>query len=140
MVDLSKHTPLDLFRYGVVDVPAGEGELTATVRESESGWANETPPKIHYHRSGWLGVNATGQHERWSVKAPPIRDLEHVHVLTFTARHPQFWSTAVKRPSDMVFAPMARLETLSIACWIGRLDNLKEPHASNPEKPKTDST
>lgn len=136
MVDLSKHAPVARFRYGVVDVPAGAGELTATLREPESGWAYQTPPKIHYHRSGWLGVSATGRHGQWSVKAPPIEELGHVHVLTFTARHPHLWSTTSQRSSDMIFAPVGQLETISIACWIGGLDNLKEPHASNPENPR----
>jgi hypothetical protein len=135
IVDLSKHSPLRRFRYGVVDIPPGEGELAARVRAPEAGWAYDIAPKLHYHRSGWLTINATGRDERQGVQAPALADLDHVHVMTFICRHPHLWGITGKRASDMVFRPEQQIETLTVACWIGGLDNLKQPHRSAPENP-----
>jgi hypothetical protein len=45
MLDLSNCAPTEHYRYGVVDVPAGEGSFLAAVREDEATSSVRVAPK-----------------------------------------------------------------------------------------------
>jgi hypothetical protein len=128
MLDLCKYAPVEYFRYGVVDVPAGEGSFEAQIRREEASWAvGAVAPKLHYHRSGFISLNATEQLERQSASGTPLRDIGpgHRHAFSFSARHPFAWTPVAPRASDLVFTPSRPPATITIAGHIGPTSNLK---------------
>jgi hypothetical protein len=127
MLDLSRYAPMQHYRYGVLDVPGGAGSWQAPLREDEATWAVAEAPKLHYHRSGFVSLNATDRLERQSIHATPIEALgpNHKHVFSFIARHPRAWSATTKRATDLLFIPSAWPETITIAGYIGPVSNLK---------------
>jgi hypothetical protein len=44
IIDLAGCAPLEQFRYGVLDVPAGEGSWQAPIREDEASWSVSVAP------------------------------------------------------------------------------------------------
>lgn len=135
MLDLSSCLPTQHYRYGVVDVPAGEGSWSAPVREKEASWSVDVPPKLHYHRSGYISLNATGRLDRQGIQATPIAEIQpsHKHCFSFVARHPFAWKRVAPRKNDLVFAPSQPPTTITIAGFIGPIENLK--HETQPENP-----
>lgn len=135
MIDLSSYAPVEHYRYGVLDVPAGGGSWEAPIREDESSWSVRIAPKLHYHRSGFMSLNATSQLARQAIQAIPPRELGpgHEPCFSFVARHPFAWQLDKRRPSDLVFEPSQAPTTITIAGHIGPLDNLR--HESQPENP-----
>lgn len=135
MLDLCRYAPMEHYRYGVLDVPAGTGSWQAPIREEEASWSTRLAPKLHYHRSGFISLNATERLDRQSINATPIADIAPMrkHCFTFTARLPQAWEAVPARRSDLVFTPSGWPETITIAGFIGPADNLKSFElAGNP--------
>jgi hypothetical protein len=136
MLDLSGYAPLDLFRYGVVDIPTEAGPHTVPARQGASDWGEGVTPKVHYHRSGELSVNATGRLERFKLRGTPLKDIRnHRHTFIFMARVPLSWAVDDRRSSDAAFRVEGVLDTLTVNGYIGNTADLREPHASNPENP-----
>lgn len=128
MLDLCRYAPFEHYRYGVVDVPAGDGSLEAQIRKEQASWALGTvAPKLHYHRSGLISLNATERLERQGVQGTPFGEIGpgHRHAFSFTARHPFAWSPVESRASDLVFTPSRAPETITIAGHTGPTNNLK---------------
>ncbi len=127
MIDLSRYAPFDSYRYGVLDVPAGVGEVEALLREQEGSWARDgLAPKIHFHPSGYLSVDATHQLERQAISiAPPAEiGLGHRHAFSFQAKNPFAWRKVPRRDSDLVFIPSRPPPTITIAGHLGPAANL----------------
>jgi hypothetical protein len=136
VLDLSKYAPLGLFRYGVVDVPTAAGSHTVPPREQESGWAQGLTPKIHYHRSGELSVNATGRLSRFKVPGTPLESIrDHQHMFIYMLSEPHAWASSPVRPTDAMFKVEGVLESMKVNGFIGDIAALKEPHASHPANP-----
>lgn len=136
VLDLSRYAPIGLFRYGVVDIPTESGSYTVPPRECESDWARGITPKMHYHRSGELSVNATGRLPRFKVQGTPLERIrDHQHTFIFMVKEPQAWAASPRRPADAMFRVEGVLETMRVNGFIGDITALKEPHASNPENP-----
>jgi hypothetical protein len=136
ILDLSNCAPAQRYRYGVVDVPAGEGSWEAPVREDEAAWSVSVAPKLHYHRSGLISLNATDRLGRQGIQATPIGQIGregHKHTFSFHARHPFAWQKVAPRKSDLVFVPSQAPITITIAGHIGPIENLK--HETQPENP-----
>jgi hypothetical protein len=136
ILDLSNAAPTHHYRYGVVDVPAGEGSWAAPVREDEASWSVSVAPKLHYHRSGLISLNATERLERQGIHATPIGEIgrdQHKHVFSFVARHPSNWQKVSRRKTDLAFVPSQPPTTITIAGHIGPIENLK--HETHPENP-----
>lgn len=123
MAFLARGAPLTTFRYGVLDLPAGDGSVEATLRQDESSTATVIAPKLHLHRSGLLSLNSTERLERRGIQTQPLHEHGdgHVHRFSFIARHPHLWASADKRPSDIILTvngPPAT--TITILGHIGR--------------------
>lgn len=128
ILDLSRYAPAKHYRYGVVDVPAGEGSFRAEIRREQSSWSVGTvAPKLHYHRSGFISLNATEHLQRQGTQGTPFSRLGpgHSHVFSFAARHPFTWAPVERRASDLVFTSSRRPETITIAGHVGPTSNLK---------------
>lgn len=128
MLDLCKYAPFGHYRYGVVDVPAGNGSLAAQIRNDEASWAiGAVAPKLHYHRSGFISLNATERLERQGTPGTPIGEIGpgHRHAFSFSARHPFAWTPVPSRKTDLVFNASRPPETITIAGHIGPTSNLK---------------
>lgn len=128
MLDLCRYAPLEHFRYGVVDVPAGEGSFQAEIRKSEASWAIGTvAPKLHYHRSGFISLDATERLERQGAQGTPVSEIGpgHRHAFSFIARHPLAWTPVPPRPRDLVFSASRPPETITIAGHIGPVSNMQ---------------
>lgn len=127
MLDLSRYAPTEHYRYGVLDVPAGTGSWQAPIREDEATWSTNLAPKLHYHRSGFISLNATERLDRQSIDATPIGEIgpAHKHCFTFVARHPTRWSAVPARTTDLLFVPSQWPDTITIAGFIGPMSNLK---------------
>lgn len=128
MLDLCKYAPFEHYRYGVVDVPAGEGSFEAEIRKDEASWAvGAVAPKLHYHRSGFISLNATQQLERQGAQGTPIGKIGpgHRHAFSFIARHPFAWTPVPPRATDLVFTPSQPPKTITIAGHIGPASNMK---------------
>lgn len=88
--------------YGRARVPTGAQigmsgrPMSATVRRSDG------PPKLHYHRSGWLSVNLTGKAERVSLKALPTRFLSGAQFFTFVLTRPDLLPTTKARQGSLI--------------------------------------
>lgn len=136
MIDLSRYAPATHYRYGVVDVPAGEGSFQAEIRKGQSSWAvGVVAPKLHYHRSGFISLNATEHLERHGAQGTPFSELGpgHSHTFSFIARYPFMWAPVERRASDLVFTPSHPPETITIAGHVGPTSNLKPVElAGNP--------
>jgi hypothetical protein len=50
--------------------------------------ASARPPKIHYHRSGWVTASLTGRPERRSFRASRLDQLHGAHVFSYTVYCP----------------------------------------------------
>jgi hypothetical protein len=126
MLDVSRYAPTQYYRYGVLDVPAGEGQWDAPIRDDESSWSVSLAPKLHYHRSGFISLNATEHLDRQSIIGTPIADIgpEHKHCFSFIARHPKLWKAVPPRKSDLVFVPSRWPDTITIAGYVGPASNL----------------
>lgn len=135
MIDLGRSAPTEHYRYGVVDVPAGVGSWTAPIREDDSSWSVKLAPKLHYHRSGFISLNATAHLDRHGIRATPLADIgpNHKHCFSLVARHPRMWQAGVRRPSDIVLEPSRPLTTITIAGHVGPITNLK--HDAHPQNP-----
>lgn len=135
MIDLSGSAPTENYRYGIVDVPAGEGSWDAPIREDDSSWSVNLAPKLHYHRSGFISLNATAHLDRHGIQATPLGDIapNHKHCFSFVARHPFRWRKVAPRTSDIVLAPSWPPMTVTIAGFVGPIDNLKQ--ATQPQNP-----
>lgn len=134
MLDVSR-APVGTFRYGVLDVPAGEGSLEAPVRPVEAAWAERVAPKLHYHSSGLLSLNATGHLARHGVVATPVSavGLAHRHCFSLNARNPTQWPETAIRRTDLVFCTTPMPETITLAGFVGEIDNLhRDRLPSNP--------
>jgi hypothetical protein len=128
MLDLCKYAPFEHYRYGVVDVPSGEGSFEAKIRRDEASWAvGSVAPKLHYHRSGFISLNATERLERQGIQGTPIGAIGpgHRHAFSFIARHPFAWAPVPARKTDLVFTASRAPETITIAGHVGPATNLK---------------
>jgi hypothetical protein len=139
MLDLCRHAPMEHYRYGVLDVPAGTGSWNAPIREDEAAWSTNLAPKLHYHRSGFISLNATERLDRHGIDATAIGEIGpmHRHCFSFVARHPLLWRAAPARRSDLVFVPSQWPETITIAGFIGPTSNLKSVHLPSNPAPMT---
>jgi hypothetical protein len=135
IIDLSGSAPTSSYRYGVLDVPAGEGSWTAPIREHEASWSVSVAPKLHYHRSGFISLNATRHLKRHGIRATPPGEIgpNHKHCFSFVARHPLEWTATQRRKNDLVFALSRLPTTITIAGFVGPISNLKQ--ASRRENP-----
>jgi hypothetical protein len=135
ILDLSSSTPATRYRYGVVDLPAGQGSFQAAIRKDEASWSDSVPPKLHYHRSGLISLSATRKLERQGIQATPIGAVGpgHKHCFSFVARYPFAWKRVAPRPTDLRFATSQPPTTITVAGFIGPLDNLVQE--SQPENP-----
>lgn len=136
ILDLSNCAPTQHYRYGVVDVPAGEGSFDAPVLEGQASWSVGVAPKLHYHRSGLISLNATGQLRRQGIQATPIGKIgrdAHKHAFSFIARHPRLWKEIPLRKTDLAFVPAQWPTTITIAGHIGPIENVK--HETAPQNP-----
>ena len=61
MLDLSDRWPLAEFAYAVMDFSPMGDSIDVVPRATEKTVTSGTPPKLHYHRSGYLSFNATGR-------------------------------------------------------------------------------
>lgn len=138
MAFLAPGPPIRTFRYGVLDMPAGEGSVDATLRRDEASTSTEVAPKLHLHRSGWLSLDSTERLERRAIHTQPLDEHGegHLHRFSFIARHPHRWSSVDKRESDIVLTvngPPAT--TVTVLGHIGPLENFKPgmpPGDANP--------
>ena len=132
MLDLSNRSPLKTFSYGVMTFPAGSGEVTATPREDERTDVSGTPPKMHYHRTGYLSFNATDRLPRQGFQCTPIDQLgDHVQVFQFTAVQPADWLRGSRRKCDIPLAVSGPpLQSIRVVGRIGSISALNEPHRS----------
>jgi hypothetical protein len=123
ILDLSSSAPVTRYRYGVVDVPAGQGSFQAAIRKDQASWSDSVPPKLHYHRSGLISLSATRKLERQAIQATPIGKVGpgHKHCFSFIARHPFAWKKVTPRKSDLRFATSQAPTTVTVAGFIGHL-------------------
>jgi hypothetical protein len=75
--------------YGIVDVPSGRFAGQSWARPGDAAAASSRPPKIHYHRSGWVSANLAGVGKRRSFKGLPMRLLTGAQIFTATFHDPQ---------------------------------------------------
>ena len=135
MVDLCGGVPPGSYRYGVADMPPEIQRWEAVLRDDERSWSRSAvAPKLHYHRSGYLSLNATEQLDRQGIQAPsPFEFAErHRHLFTFTARHPYRWAKLDPRANDLRLRVNGRLETFTLAGHIGPTTNLISRLPGNP--------
>lgn len=105
-----------------------------TPRPPESGWSESVAPKIHYHRSGVIGVNATGRGERYAVSGTPLGETTaHAQWFIYMARGLSQWATDAQRRWDLVLQPDGALYSVAVAGYCGPLDGLHEPYRSSPD-------
>jgi hypothetical protein len=93
-------------------------------------------PKLHYHRSGLISLDATERLDRQGIQATPIGEIGrdgHKHTFSFHARHPFAWQKVAPRKTDLVFVPSQPPTTITIAGHLGPIENLK--HETQPENP-----
>ncbi len=135
MIDLAGCTPVQHFRYGVLDVPPGGDAGQAPLRQDEASRSVRVAPKLHYHRSGFMSLNATERLKRQGIQATPPGDIapNHKHCFSFVARHPTAWERGERRKTDLVFEAASPPTTITVAGFIGAFENLR--HESQPENP-----
>jgi hypothetical protein len=135
IVDLAGCAPVEHFRYGVLDVPPGTDPAQAPLRQDESSWSVRVAPKLHYHRSGLIGLSSTRRLKRHGIQATPPCEIgpNHKHCFSFVARHPTAWAPGHHRKTDLVFEAAASPTTITIAGFIGPTKNLRQE--SQPENP-----
>lgn len=138
MAYLCRQAPVSSFRYGVLDLPIGDGQTEAPLRPDEASSASEFAPKLHLHRSGWLSLDATTHLERREIETRPLSDHGdgHLHRFSFIARHPALWKSSGKRKTDIVITASGPPPvTLTVLGHVGPLENLQPgmpPGDANP--------
>ena len=136
MIDLCAGAPVDYYRYGVVDLPAGEGPVVGSRARDETTWTiSDVAPKLHYHRSGYLSLNATGTLPRQGIQITKPLDIEetHRHVFSLVMRHPFSWPAAYTTECRSRLPGVEDPTTLTLAGFVGPITNLKpEQLATNP--------
>lgn len=59
------------------------------------------PPKLHYHRSGWLSANLTRKAERVSVKFIPSKYLSGAQFFSFGLTRPDLLPTKTSKKGSL---------------------------------------
>jgi hypothetical protein len=117
-------------------VPAGIGPVAATPIVEDVVETESPPPKLHYHRDGFVSINATGRLPRRAIQARSFSDLGHTHCFSLYVVEPKAFRSGQPRASDSVVRVEGELGTVKVVVRLGLASNLKEPHASHPENPR----
>jgi hypothetical protein len=138
ILDLSGRAPALTWKYGSFEGPEGGGSSTLTLREATKVVVpdDQNPPKLHYHRTGYVSIDQTGNLPKRSIDAEPLVELHHAHCFTALFRRPFRWNTDDPRSSDSVFRVHGEPpRSLKVVGYVGQLADLHDAHQQPTENP-----
>lgn len=134
----SDSVPVDFWKYGPLDLPAGEGSVQAKARAAQTATLSGPGPKVHYHPHGFISASRTGDRPSVGIDATAIDLLgadTHRHCFTVLTHRPLLFGKDRKRPTDLRLRVHGPLETFEIVGYVGATSNLKPPFDRPPQNP-----
>lgn len=103
LVDVGAYAPPAQWEYGKALVPGGLLAGTPGIGVRDTFVAASGAPKLHYHRSGFVSLDQTGNLPRQSMNAVPLSDLREGQIFSVTIHRPDLYATKVPKLGDFFF-------------------------------------
>jgi len=138
ILDLSGYAQISTWSYGVSRLPPGSGAAVASlVGPHAVRGVRGRPPKLHYHRDGYVSVDQTRRLPKRAIRAERLDELHDGDCFKIVLRHPARWRDGSRRKTDSILEVQGPWPaSVKIVGRVGQAEDLQAEHRVSPVNPR----